>query len=122
MSNKVLEMVNLVPIIVLFFLSINSIYQLLLSVTVCKAMTALFRLFESDFYHVTGEMGPDFSSKTPVKSLTSQQIVRIHQLFRQAKFDDPSGDVRRSNCLIDLKKLHYLPYEFIVGYYFLCSE
>ncbi|KVI09421.1 hypothetical protein Ccrd_012186 [Cynara cardunculus var. scolymus] len=39
-----------------------------------------------------GEMGPDFSSKTPVKSLTSQQIVRIHQLFRQAKFDDPSGD------------------------------
>ncbi|KAK8936531.1 DNA topoisomerase 6 subunit B [Platanthera zijinensis] len=39
-----------------------------------------------------GEMGPDFSSKMPVKSLTSQQIVRIHQLFRQAKFDDPSGD------------------------------
>lgn len=29
-----------------------------------------------------------------VKSLTSQQLVRIHQLFRQAKFDDPSG-----NCL-----------------------
>ncbi|KAI3992208.1 hypothetical protein MKX01_021616 [Papaver californicum] len=41
-----------------------------------------------------GEMGPDFSPKTAVKSLTSQQIVRIHQLFRQAKFDDPSG-----NCL-----------------------
>ncbi|KAM7497260.1 hypothetical protein LguiA_021674 [Lonicera macranthoides] len=39
-----------------------------------------------------GEMGPDFSPKMPVKSLTSQQIVRIHQLFRQAKFDDPSGD------------------------------
>ncbi|OAY68721.1 DNA topoisomerase 6 subunit B [Ananas comosus] len=39
-----------------------------------------------------GEMGPDFSSKMPVKSLTSQQIVRIQQLFRQAKFDDPSGD------------------------------
>lgn len=39
-----------------------------------------------------GEMGPDFSLKMPVKSLTSQQIVRIHQLFRQAKFDDPSGD------------------------------
>lgn len=38
-------------------------------------------------------MGPDFSTKMPVKSLTSQQIVRIHQLFRQAKFDDPSGDV-----------------------------
>lgn len=39
-------------------------------------------------------MGPDFSPKTLVKSLTPQQIVRIHQLFRQAKFDDPSGDVR----------------------------
>ncbi|XP_078438414.1 topoisomerase 6 subunit B isoform X2 [Wolffia australiana] len=39
-----------------------------------------------------GEMGPDFSAKMPVKGLTSQQIVRIHQLFRQAKFDDPSGD------------------------------
>jgi hypothetical protein len=43
-----------------------------------------------------GEMGPDFSPKMAVKSLTAQQIVRIHQLFRQAKFDDPSGDV----CLI----------------------
>ncbi|KAF0909784.1 hypothetical protein E2562_000105 [Oryza meyeriana var. granulata] len=41
-----------------------------------------------------GEMGPDFSAKMAVKSLTSQQIVRIHQLFRQAKFDDPNG-----NCL-----------------------
>uniref|UniRef100_A0A2N9HG37 DNA topoisomerase 6 subunit B n=1 Tax=Fagus sylvatica TaxID=28930 RepID=A0A2N9HG37_FAGSY len=39
-----------------------------------------------------GEMGPDFGPKMAVKSLTSQQIVRIHQLFRQAKFDDPSGD------------------------------
>ncbi|KAB1227704.1 DNA topoisomerase 6 subunit B [Morella rubra] len=39
-----------------------------------------------------GEMGPEFSPKLAVKSLTSQQIVRIHQLFRQAKFDDPSGD------------------------------
>ncbi|KAK4254876.1 hypothetical protein QN277_007953 [Acacia crassicarpa] len=39
-----------------------------------------------------GEMGPDFSPKMVVKSLTSQQIVRIHQLLRQAKFDDPSGD------------------------------
>lgn len=39
-----------------------------------------------------GEMGPEFSPKTAVKSLTDQQIVRIHQLFRQAKFDDPSGD------------------------------
>ncbi|XP_010544240.1 PREDICTED: DNA topoisomerase 6 subunit B isoform X2 [Tarenaya hassleriana] len=39
-----------------------------------------------------GEMGPDFSPNMAVKSLTSQQMVRIHQLFRQAKFDDPSGD------------------------------
>ncbi|KAJ7980730.1 DNA topoisomerase 6 subunit B [Quillaja saponaria] len=39
-----------------------------------------------------GEMGPDFNPKMAVKSLTSQQIVRVHQLFRQAKFDDPSGD------------------------------
>ena len=38
-------------------------------------------------------MGPDFSPKMTVKSLTSQQLVRIHQLFRQAKFDDPSGNV-----------------------------
>lgn len=41
-------------------------------------------------------MGPDFSPKMSVKSLTPQQIVRIHQLFRQAKFDDPSGDVSSS--------------------------
>lgn len=47
-------------------------------------------------FYIIGEMGPDFSPKMPVKSLTSQQIVRIHQLFRQAKFDDPSGDVRLS--------------------------
>ncbi|XP_050140083.1 DNA topoisomerase 6 subunit B [Malus sylvestris] len=39
-----------------------------------------------------GELGPEFSPKMPIKFLTSQQIVRIHQLFRQAKFDDPSGD------------------------------
>lgn len=44
-------------------------------------------------FHFVGEMGPDFSPKMAVKSLTSQQMVRIHQLFRQAKFDDPSGDV-----------------------------
>lgn len=45
------------------------------------------------FYLFSGEMGPDFSLKMPVKSLTSQQIVRIRQLLRQAKFDDPSGHV-----------------------------
>nr|XP_025610366.1 DNA topoisomerase 6 subunit B isoform X1 [Arachis hypogaea] len=38
-----------------------------------------------------GEMGPDFSPKMALKSLTPQQLVRIHQLFRQAKFDDPNG-------------------------------
>ncbi|CAL9188710.1 unnamed protein product [Musa hybrid cultivar] len=41
---------------------------------------------------LVGEMGPDFGPKMAVKNLTSHQIVRIHQLFRQAKFDDPSGD------------------------------
>lgn len=50
-------------------------------------LTGLFNLY------IIGEMGPDFSPKMNVKSLTSQQIVRIHQLFRQAKFADPSGDV-----------------------------
>lgn len=45
------------------------------------------------WWFFSGEMGPEFNPKMPVKSLTSQQIVRIHQLFRQAKFDDPSGDV-----------------------------
>lgn len=54
-------------------------------------------------------MGPDFSPKMTVKSLTSQQLVRIHQLFRQAKFDDPSGDVSFA---------HYLPsYGFCVVLY-----
>lgn len=46
-----------------------------------------------DIHPFSGEMGPDFSPKMAVKSLTDQQIVRIHQLFRQAKFDDPSGEV-----------------------------
>lgn len=47
---------------------------------------------------IPGEMGPDFSPKMAVKSLTSQQLVRIHQLLRQAKFDDPSGDVSYLVC------------------------
>ncbi|KAG0464467.1 hypothetical protein HPP92_020108 [Vanilla planifolia] len=62
--------------------------------------TNLFQFLQHEFVNISkshadrliGEMGPDFSSKMPVKSLTSQQIVRIHQLFRQAKFDEPSGD------------------------------
>lgn len=49
-------------------------------------------LGKSHAERLIGEMGPDFTPKMAVKSLTSQQIVRIHQLFRQAKFDDPSGD------------------------------
>lgn len=53
-------------------------------------------------------MGPDFNPKMAVKSLTSQQIVRIHQLFRQAKFDDPSGDVKL-----------LLPFNFIYAPYYL---
>lgn len=44
-------------------------------------------------FQCAGEMGQEFSPKMAVKSLTSQQIVRIHQLFRQAKFGDPSGEV-----------------------------
>lgn len=38
-------------------------------------------------------MGPEFQPKMLVKSLSDEQIVRLHQLFRQAKFDDPSGQV-----------------------------
>lgn len=41
----------------------------------------------------TEELGPEFSPKMSVKSLTPQQILSIQQLFRQAKFEDPSGDV-----------------------------
>ncbi|GKE60272.1 DNA topoisomerase 6 subunit B [Tanacetum coccineum] len=48
-------------------------------------------------------MGPDFTPKTAVKSLTSQQIVRMHQLFRQAKFDDPSGDCLSSTGEYNLR-------------------
>ncbi|XP_020574924.1 DNA topoisomerase 6 subunit B [Phalaenopsis equestris] len=62
--------------------------------------TNLLQFLQHEFVNINksyaerliGEMGPDFSPKMSVKSLTSQQIVRIHQLFRQAKFDDPSGD------------------------------
>ncbi|RAL39918.1 hypothetical protein DM860_008058 [Cuscuta australis] len=61
----------------------------------------LLQFFQHEFVSIgkshadrlIGELGPDFSAKMPVKSLSSQQIVRIHQLFRQAKFHDPSGDV-----------------------------
>jgi len=43
-------------------------------------------------------MGPEFQPKMLVKSLTGEQIVRLHQLFRQAKFDDPSGQVMVAIC------------------------
>ncbi|XP_021772006.1 DNA topoisomerase 6 subunit B-like [Chenopodium quinoa] len=60
----------------------------------------LLQFLQHDFVNIgkphaqrlIGEMGPEFSPKMAVKSLTSQQLVRIHQLFRQAKFGDPSGD------------------------------
>jgi hypothetical protein len=52
-----------------------------------------FYALSQHIIYLPGEMGPDFSPKMTVKSLTSQQLVRIHQLFRQAKFDDPSGNV-----------------------------
>uniref|UniRef100_A0A0E0B0P9 DNA topoisomerase VI subunit B transducer domain-containing protein n=1 Tax=Oryza glumipatula TaxID=40148 RepID=A0A0E0B0P9_9ORYZ len=55
-----------------------------------------------------GEMGPDFSAKTTVKSLTSQQLVRIHQLFRQAKFDDPSGNVCTLSTFICVFSVYFL--------------
>lgn len=68
------------------------------SISVSEA--ASFQFVFKWCFQFLGEMGPDFSPKMAVKSLTSQQIVRIHQLFRQAKFDDPSGDVRSSVRLI----------------------
>ncbi|CAN0902052.1 DNA topoisomerase 6 subunit B [Linum grandiflorum] len=60
----------------------------------------LLQFLQHDFVNIgkshaerlIGEMGPDFTPKMAVKTLTDQQIVRIHQLFRQAKFDDPTGD------------------------------
>ena len=58
-------------------------------------------------------MGPEFSPKMSVKSLTSQQIVRIHQLFRQAKFDDPSGDV---SCLILFVNYEPWFFESLLGF------
>eukprot|EP00850_Spirogloea_muscicola_P004555 SM000019S05099 [mRNA] locus=s19:960297:966539:- [translate_table: standard] len=42
---------------------------------------------------LVSELGlPEFTTKTIIKSLTDQQIVRIHQLFQQAKFDNPTGE------------------------------
>jgi hypothetical protein len=58
-----------------------------------------------------GEMGPEFSPKMAAKSLTSQQIVRIHQLFRQAKFDDPSGDVSSWSMVLSYS-VHFISMSF----------
>ncbi|KAL4569869.1 hypothetical protein LXL04_025513 [Taraxacum kok-saghyz] len=44
-----------------------------------------------------GKMGPGVTSKTQVNSLTFPQIARMHELFQQTQFDDPSG-----NCLSPL--------------------
>ncbi|CAI9777285.1 unnamed protein product [Fraxinus pennsylvanica] len=61
-------------------------------------------------------MGSEFSPKMHVKSLTAQQIVRMHQLFRQAKFDDPSGNYIYINggvdfalCQVSICKTKELP-------------
>lgn len=62
----------------------------------------------------SGEMGPDFSSKMAVKSLTSQQLVRIHQLLRQAKFDDPSGHVRMEWASFLSVSSHMFPFYFFI--------
>ncbi|KAF3448921.1 hypothetical protein FNV43_RR09638 [Rhamnella rubrinervis] len=48
----------------------------------------LLQFLQHEFVNI----GKSYADRLIVKSLTSQQIVRIHQLFRQAKFDDPSGD------------------------------
>ncbi|XP_002981289.2 DNA topoisomerase 6 subunit B isoform X1 [Selaginella moellendorffii] len=65
-----------------------------------KSKQTLIQYLQQDFVSINksyaerliGEMGPDFTPKMLVKDLTDQQLVRIHQLFRQAKFDDPDGD------------------------------
>lgn len=67
-----------------------------------------FLFLHITYFQLAGEMGPDFGAKMTVKSLTSQQIVRIHQLFRQAKFDDPSGNVCISFHLVRLSLLSCL--------------
>lgn len=68
-------------------------------------------------FRFSGEMGPEFSTKMAVKSLTSQQIVRIHQLFRQAKFDDPSGDVSHLILIIMSLELAIRHWYFCITVY-----
>lgn len=68
-------------------------------------------------------MGPDFNAKMVVKSLTSQQLVRIHQLLRQAKFDDPNGHV--SYIVFIISHLNFINYCYFFVYslldaYFQC--
>lgn len=65
----------------------------------------------------SGEMGPEFGPKIAVKSLTSQQIVRIHQLFRQAKFDDPSGDVSQLILISLSLELEFWHWYFCITVY-----
>lgn len=70
-----------------------------------------------------GEMGTDFSPKMPVKSLTSQQNVRIHQLFRQAKFDDPSGEASFSiQCVCSSCSSHHTSILLMLLYISLSSS
>lgn len=41
----------------------------------------------------TDDLDPECTLKMSVKSLTAQPIRALQQLFRQAKCEDPSGDV-----------------------------
>eukprot|EP00898_Chlorokybus_atmophyticus_P006071 jgi/Chlat1/6465/Chrsp45S05966 len=63
--------------------------------------STLVQFFSHEFSNISkglatrlvGELGADFKEKMSPKSLTDKQLVRIHQLFRQAKFPAPDGDV-----------------------------
>ena len=76
-----------------------------------KTIYNIPRVKVNHLFFLSGEMGPDFSPGMAVKSVTSQQMVRIHQLFRQAKFDDPSGDV--SICFLLAVHWELLYYSFV---------
>lgn len=60
-------------------------------------------------------MGPEFQPKMLVKDLSGEQIVRLHQLFRQAKFDDPSGQVIFATWISIDCEMHDNPVNFKVS-------
>ena len=49
--------------------------------------------YKFSLWYFTGEMGPGVTSETLANSLTFPQIARMHELFQQGQFDDPSGNV-----------------------------